>query len=377
MNTIKQLDLDFEVYSQLFLSKIPLARMVNKNTVSGRCIVCNDSKTNKRKTRLYLMRDRGKYPNVVVCHNCFLSTSAKTFFESHFPEEMKELEKGLSERDISKIKILKDDEPKCESKRKLREEDEYLLSLETEVEKAKDKLGSFFNKYTVGINSSPEALNYMKNRSVPNIYIKQFRLLHPDYHNQKLFRYAYLKDYIIIPFVDLVDARAYYFHSRRYRKFENSMAKYLACPYSPDDVQIDFYFNELNVTSDYPIIICEGTISSMNLPNSIATNGIGKQTEEFIKKIEWKYGGSSGIIYANDNELVDHDAMEKAKELLNKGKNVFLWSLMVKDFPFLRTIKDFNDLCVVSKKTMIPLSTIEKYTRNDLISLVKAISNGC
>jgi len=377
MRKDKQLDLDFETYARLFLTKIPLAKKVNKHTFAGRCIVCGDSRISSRKTRLYLMRDRGPYPNIIVCHNCHLSTSAKVFFEQHCPDDMKELEKGLTERSIAAISSLKEEKLKEPApQRKIREEDEYLISFEREVELAKTKVGLFFEKYTDPLFANKEATDYIQGRNIPDHFAISLRLLKPEYTDQKRFRYAYLRDYILIPFIDPKDQQSYYFHARRFRKFEYTMARYLACPYQPDDVQVDFYFNELGVTKELPIIICEGTISSMNLPNAISTNGIGKQTEEFINKIEWKFGGSSNIIYANDNELVDKDAMEKSQELLEQNKRVFLWSLMIKDFPFVNKIKDFNDLCVKANQLCIPLSIIEKYSTSSPMALLKAKTNG-
>lgn len=381
MNKEKELDLDFEHYSQLFLSKIPLAKKVNKHTFAGRCVVCGDSRVNSRKTRLYLMRERGKYPNCVICHNCHISTSAKSFFTQYFPNDMAELQKGFSERDLTalaELRAKREEEKKKDPKSKLSEEDQYLLSFGEELKRAKEKVNIFFERFTEPVNNNPEAISYMKSRNVPDYYTQTMRLLKhygedgTDYHNQKIFRYAYLRDYILIPFIDYEDEKKYYFHARRYRNLNYTMAKYLACPYNPDDVEVSFFYNELNVSTDeHPVIICEGTISSMHLPNSISTNGVGKQTEEFVRKMEWKFGGASNIIYANDNELVDRDALDKAKELLAMGKRVFLWSLMGKDNPAVNSIKDFNDLCVRANKKEIPFSTIERYTANSPVALLR------
>jgi hypothetical protein len=130
----------------------------------------------------------------------------------------------------------------------------------------------------------------------------------------------------------------------------------------------------MNIDKDKPLIVCEGTISSMNLPNAISTNGIKKQGKEFINYIEHRFGGEKNIIYANDNEMVDEDAKRKTEELLNMGKRVFLWSLMVRDIPKISHLKDFNDICVAAKKTTIPLSTIEKYTVNGKFDKIRMLA---
>jgi hypothetical protein len=194
MREDKQLDLDFDTYSKLFIAKIPLAKKVNKHTVAGRCISCGDSKLSQRKTRLYLMRERGKYPNIVTCHNCHLSTTAKIFFSTHFPEDMVELEKGLADRKLNQISSPQEKEENP-SIRKIREEEEYWNSFNQEVERAKSKVGLFFEKFTVPLKYNYIAQKYIVSRCIPERFLSSMRLLNPLYHDQKRFRYAYLRDY--------------------------------------------------------------------------------------------------------------------------------------------------------------------------------------
>jgi hypothetical protein len=376
MLNAKGSDLNFEIYTKMFLDHIPLAKIVNKHTVNGRCILCGDSKKNNRRTRLYLLRERQNVPNIVVCHNCHYSRSAKTFFDEKFPDAMKEYNTAWAERDMTSIQKLKDENPFTKYEEELQTEEERWVSHTEEVRKSKEVIKKFFESYTNPAIYDRDAYGYLKSRMVPDGIAESCRIIKPEYWNREIFRYAYLSNYILFPFLDLKDLQPYFFNARKYKKMEfTSMAKYLTCPFPPDDVNVNYFYNELMVTRNEPVIICEGTISSINLPNCVSTNGIGKQTDDFIKIFEWKFGGSSNIIYANDNEMVDHDAMEKCEYLLSKGKRVFLWSLFAADYPTIAKYKDFNDLCVAAGKDRLPAEIIEKYAVDNMVSLLKAKTN--
>ena len=202
---------------------------------------------------------------------------------------------------------------------------------------------------------------------IPTRYIDEMRVLKTDYHYG--FRYAYFRDYVMVPFIDSEDGRAYYFHSRKFRNLENSMANYLACPYRPRSLKIDFFLNEKRIDKSKPVIIAEGTMDALNLPNSIAVNGIHKISEEQTKEFEREMG--EDIIYALDNEMMDADAKNKIQILLKQQKKVFLWKLFSKDFPQVSQIKDFNKLCCKAQREEVPLSIIQKYSTNNPTALLK------
>jgi len=146
------------------------------------------------------------------------------------------------------------------------------------------------------------------------------------------------------------------------------MAPYMACPYRTVDEEVDYFMGELRVKPDLPVIIAEGTLDALNLPNSIAVNGINKITEEFIRRMEYRYG--ENIIYALDNEVIDLAARSKVKELLLMEKQVFMWGELAKDVSHVKNIKDFNQLCCTANQTEIPLHTILKYTRKNISAIL-------
>jgi hypothetical protein len=343
---------------------------VDSITYRGRCPICGDSAKDSNKKRFYLLKERGKHPNAVKCHNCGYATSAFHLFNEIAPEEIKKRSKAWNERDLEDIKKLTLENPKYKTLDVMVSEspDDYLKMFDEELVRAKTVLGNFFDKFTDPIETCPEAVNYMRGRSIPEYYIREMKLLKPQFHDFATFRYAYFRDYIIVPFLDLEDNKPYYFHSRRFRNLENKMANYLACPYRPYEVDVNFFLNELRVVSDFPIIIAEGTLDSMHLPNCIAVNGIHKITEDQIAKFEHRYGDD--IIYALDNEMIDKDSTKKVRELLKMNKKVFLWKELYKIAPQVSTIKDFNKLCCVSGKNEIPLETIVRWTKSNVSALL-------
>jgi transcription elongation factor Elf1 len=365
----KMKELDFSEYVELFKKVVPKPERVDKQAYRGRCPICGDSKQSRSKKRLYLIQERGSKPSVVYCHNCGLSMSAYSFFDKHFTEFMKEYKKGITEKDLKKMKEFvetgKVESPSLFQSTVEYEEinpERYNTILAEEVKRAKKVVGNFFDSCTISIQDNQTAYEYMKNRFVPEHKIEEMRLLHPDFHDRNKFRFAYFRDYIIIPFIDDSDNQPYYFHSRRYRNLDGKFARYLSCPYKPEEVDVDFFLNEFRIDTNKPVVVNEGTIDSMHIENTLATNGVNKITDEQIERFEYRYGGPDNIIYALDNEMIDFDARKKAKELLKKGKRVFLWSLLAKKKSFIAKIKDFNTLCCKAGRNMIPLSTIEEFT---------------
>jgi hypothetical protein len=363
-------DIEFEVYIEEFLKHIPLGRRVDASTCVGRCIMCGDSKKNKQKTRLYLLRETGNKPSMVTCHNCGVSKTASKFFEEFLPQVHKELSKGWADRDLSLIKNKIGNEQRFKYK-KIKEPSafEKLKMYKQDLNKSKVKVKMFLDKYTQPIFNISEAVDYMRSRNIPEEYISNMRVMREEFCNPKTFRYSYYRDYIIIPFLDK-DGSVYFFQSRKFRNFENTMCKYLMCHIKPDNVYTNYYMNEERVDPNKKVVIVEGTLDSFHVHNSISVNGIKKITDESIEHFENRFG-KDNLIFAVDNEMIDKDSEEKIKFLLERHKRVFLWRLMYNVNRNIVNIKDFNDLCRMSQRQYIPLEVINKYSTNNLSTLLE------
>jgi len=361
-------ELLYSEYVNLFMQFVPKAKKVDNTTCLGRCVICGDSKKDIHKTRLYLLKNNNSKPNVIKCHNCGYSASANNFFMTIAPDEMKKRCKTWAERDLKDLKKLGTNTylaPEVDVQSF--NPDDYLRDFEKELPRAKTAVCNFFKNHTYSILKNDLALEYIRGRMVPEYYIKKMLLLKPEYHDFSVFQYAYFRDYIIIPFIDFDDGLPYYFHSRKYLNHHTRMSRYLMCPYRPE-TEVDFIFNEQYVSRDLPILVAEGTLDACNLPNALSSNGIHKITEDFIQRIEYRYG--TNIIYVLDNQNVDKDAKNKTIELLKNNKQVFLWSSLIKDVPSVQNIHDINELCCAAGKYEIPLDTILKYTRNNVSALL-------
>jgi transcription elongation factor Elf1 len=377
MRKDKMKELLFDEYVEMFQTVVPQWERVDRGTYRGRCPVCGDSKKSKFKKRFYIFQEKLDKPCVVYCHNCGLSASSYQFFTHNFPDVIDRYKKPLSEKDLSNIKRFIDNNGKEVSEiyqnttpYKEPTIDELLIRFDKEKKKSELLLKKFFDKYTHPIFDDKEAVQYMQSRMVPEHYIQEMVLLKPEWHWNKRFRYSYFRDYIFIPFVDDED-RKYSFHARRYRKMNKKFAPYLGCPFKTDDMDMDFFLNEMRVTKDAPVIVAEGTIDSLNLPNSISLNGVNKLTKDRVKWFEARFGGQENIIYALDNEMLDIAACDKMKELLHMGKRVFSWKKMSEEVPAVSGIKDFNALCCKAKKTSLPLETIERFSVSNPSVLVE------
>ena len=363
-------ELTYAEYVEIFLNVVPKSEKVDSITYRGRCPICGDSKRDGNKKRFYMLKERGRHPNAVKCHNCGYATSAYHFFMEVAPEEITKRSKAWSERDLSDIKKLSEEGPTYKANVVIESysPDDHLRLFDEELNRAKKVMSSFFDNYTQSINDNAEALAYMQSRRIPQYYIDEMRVLRSEFHNFETFRYAYFRDYAMIPFIDQEDDLPYYFHSRRFRNLDTKMSNYMMCPYRPQEVDVKFFLNEQRVFTDEPIIVAEGTIDSLHLSNCIALNGIHKLTEDQIKKFEHRFG--TNIIYALDNEMIDHDSKLKTKELLRMNKKVFLWRELAKDLPPAGLIKDFNKLCCVAGRSHFPTETILKYTRSNISALL-------
>ena len=347
---------EWDYFSQLFLDNVAAARAVDRNTLVGRCNVCGDSKVSKHKKRLYLMNEIGTIPIAVKCHNCGYSASANNYFKTYFPQDEDTMNK------LAEIAKKRESTP---PPKKMSFEKNYDL----ELDRAKRQVGKFWETSCMPIENNPIAFEYMKNRNVPEEYIKDMRVLRPEYCVRE-YKYNYYSRYIMVPFIDMRDDKVYYFHARSFVDDPNSkLPKFLSCPYKQyyTDHKIYYYLNEHFVNLNETIFVVEGTIDSLNIENSICVNGISKINDRLIEEFEERYGGSDNVVYVLDNELIDEESTKKSDWLLRKNKKVFLWSELAKINSKVKDIKDINQLCCLAGRTIFPKETIMKCVKSSIV----------
>jgi hypothetical protein len=146
------------------------------------------------------------------------------------------------------------------------------------------------------------------------------------------------------------NGKVVFYQSRALYKEDEEKAKYLSKANSDKGV-----FNLDRVSPDIEnIFLQEGPIDAMFLRNSVALAGI-HPTDDQLDLIQ-KTCPMHDLIYVLDNQWLDSTSYKTTKQLLDSGKNVFLWPKELSMY------KDLNDICIAQKIDEIPYNFITKNT---------------
>ena len=115
-------------------------------------------------------------------------------------------------------------------------------------------------------------------------------------------------------------------------------------------------YNIFNIDKSKPVILCEGPIDSMFLPNAIAVTGCSIPEE--IKKVL----DNCEVLYLWDN---DEAGRENSLKCLKDGKKVFLWRDFLKNNSY-PNVKDINELLLKINKDRFTLEELEGYFSNNI-----------
>jgi hypothetical protein len=204
-------------------------------------------------------------------------------------------------------------------KQKIKLENEILIEEKSKVKRPKKKVEKTEEKFipilsNIDNDLIKKAIEVCESRKIPkDIWSKWYVCTGGKYYNR-----------MIIPFYDNKE-KIYYFQGR---SLTGQDPKYLNMV-GPKDRAI---YNIFNVDRRKPVIITEGPIDSMMVENGIAIIGlsISKETQEILDKMN--------CYYLLDN---DEPGRKKSKELLLKGKNVFIWDKFTK-----QKVKDLNEYVI-------------------------------
>ena len=138
---------------------------------------------------------------------------------------------------------------------------------------------------------------------------------------------------------------------KNYKDFrETGLAKGLSDEYVNEIIQINNYYNVLNLDFAEDITVTEGQIDAMFIKNCVATTGVSK-SKGLLESLTSK--NKTRVLFDNDGA-----GLNESIKLLQKGYRVFLWSSLIadlkkkypKDIYAIRTkIKDINDLYIFLK----------------------------
>ena len=328
-------------YIGLVSNRLQRFKRVNNTTFNFRCPLCGDSKTNKFKTRGYIV-EKPVVGTLFYCHNCNESISFLNFLKRVEPtlaEEYKRdkfLEKGQDEPqpkeevpDISKITVptfLQGNSPLKELKKISQ------LRPDHPVKKYVQKRGIPSN-FHYKLFYAPKFKEWV-NRIIPEKFSA-------DNDEPRL----------IIPFLDS-EGNLFGFQGRSFRKDGIRYITIMIDESKPKVYGLD------TVNEKGKIFVVEGPIDSMFLPNCIAMAGSSVKLE-----VIFPTKPKNEIVIVMDNEPRNKQIVERIDKYVDEGYNVCIWPESVVE-------KDINDMVSAG---MDPETIIQQNTFSGLTAKTKLI----
>ena len=302
---------------------------IQRKPYNIRCNVCGDSKSNKNKKRGYILLEDNK--GTFYCHRCNASISIQHWLKEFFPTYFQEYIKNryFNKKFEDETLVIN------------RSNDDYEEKLTIYKSYAFDKPN--FNDLIrdnkdmkTFVPIIDDHIQWCKNRKIPEEYYNSFYSC-----TKKSF-----KNRIVIPFYE--GESIYYFQAR-------TTLKDVLPKYKNPISEIRPLYNIFNVDTSKPVLIVEGPIDAMFLPNCIAVCGSNLSV---LDQLDNRY-------YILDNDAV---GSKKAIDLLMQKQYVFMWKKFLRDIGMLgRDIKDINDLILKGiNREELSFNNLEQYFTNNL-----------
>jgi hypothetical protein len=316
------------------------------NTYNGECPYCHEGKSTGKKRRFYYITA----DDHLFCHNCGESKNGLDFV------------KDMTQLSFAEI---------------LAQADVHTDTVEEVIKKSNfykkinpnplpyDSINLFDNNQIHFYKENKiikDALNFIKNRRLDtainrpkSLWLSLTDVVH--------------KNRVVFPFYSPdTNGKVVFYQSRALYKQDEDIAKYLSKTNSDKGV---FNIDKVDTTIEH-IFLQEGPIDAMFLRNSVALAGI-RPTEEQIRLLQtvWPL---HNLIYVLDNQWIDLSSYKITKQLIDEGKDVFLWPKELGKY------KDLNELCVSQKIDEVPYNFIIKNTYKGMkgaiqFSLIKCKQN--
>ena len=303
-------------------------------TYNFRCNICGDSQTNELKTRGYFFYSQKDDIYMFKCHNCGSAFSFQHYLKQWFNSEYKELRKN-----IFKSRGIRQFAPKVEKDFKV---DEIF---DTEYQKQLNSLMSITQEVNI-LQAIPElplnhpARRYLTSRKISDNM--QTRLFYTD--NFKEFidsiipssilgtRKIPADERIVFP-LTTVDNEIIGFQGRCIGKASDLRYSTIKMAESYPKM---FGLNQIDKTSDTPILVVEGAMDSLFLENSIALNG--GDINSLTDIITGENIDKSRFIIILDNEPRSKDTKNRVQKAIDAGYKVVIWNNIDPKY------KDINDM---------------------------------
>lgn len=326
-------------YIGLISNRVSLFKRQSNNTFNMRCPICGDSKTNKHKTRGYII-EKPVVGTIYFCHNCHASMSLANFI-GHIDGELAEQYKrdrflerhALAENppapDISKVvipKYLKGNQPLKQLKK--------ISQLDTEHPA---------RKYVFARKIPSQS--HFKLFYAPKFYNWVNSIVPDKFSEEQL---AYDEPRLIIPFIG-TDGNLFGFQGRSFKK--NTQMRYITIMLDHTRSKV---FGLDNIDPAGTVWCVEGPLDSLFLPNCLAMAGADVDLNTVLPNKP-----ASEFVIIMDNEPRNEQIHKRIENAIHRGYNVCIW-------PDDLVFKDINDMVLAG---LDPESIIRENTKTGLTAL--------
>lgn len=330
-----EVDLQFIMNISISLERFS---WVQRNRVATfRCPYCGDSKTNPFKTRGYFYKRKDQF--LFSCKNCGKGATVGSFIRTHFPSHYTQY-KLETFRNSNGQPIKNNEVLLCD----IVEKENNALNTQP-----LQKAGLVFLSE---LPSTHIAVDYVNSRKLPRKWHRY--LCYTDNFSDFVIKDCGITHYnklptdkrIIIP-IRNESGEMIAFQGRA---LEKSSLRYITIKF---DEKYQKVFGLDLIDRDLPVIVTEGAIDSMFLPNAVAIcGGDISESLSFLDK--------SKTVVVLDNEPRSRDTINRMNKAIELGYIVFFW-------PVSEQYKDINDMIKEGVET--PSSILEHIKNNSYSGL--------
>ena len=307
------------------------------NAAQARCNICGDSQKSKRKKRFNFFKTVDGNSFAVKCFNCGYSNIFGLYLKDYFPSEYKEYRR----ESFFEYSNSHSNKPIIESKKKI----DYRTSLKLKF--CHDEPVGLMSKnlmardtYCIPLVENNEALNYIKNRKIPESYYdsiwftKNFKKT-AETLNEESAELLIEEPRLVIPFFNeegiLIGMQGRDLTGRSSRKYITILQN----EHCPKIYGLD------RINKNIETYVVEGAFDSMFIKNCVATNDLNLLRYD-----------SENAIYIFDNEYRKIDTVRQIEKAIKLNKKVVLFpkEVIAKDINEM-VLKRYDIMSIIKKNT--------------------------
>jgi len=317
-------------YIGLVSSRLQKFKQVKNNLYNFRCPYCGDSQKHKNKARGYIYQLKNDHN--YKCHNCgmsksftnFLKDLDQTLYDSYVMERYKQ---GITGKNSNTP--------------------DPTFNFQKPIFK---NLKQFDLPTIEELNNEHPAKVYLKNRKIPDKFLKQLYYCEhfKEWTNQQRYTFESIdrdEPRIIIPLINHGEIIG--FQGRSLNKY--SKIKYITIILDENQPKI---YGMDNVKREKTIYVTEGPLDSLFVCNSIAMCGADADISKW---------GIDNFVRVYDNEPRNTEIVSRYATSISRGERIVIWPISIKQ-------KDINDMILAGLDVQ---SVIESNTYSGLEAQLK------